>query len=112
MLLDRYQKPRLTYLPFDYRKPCHQLATPEPLSLICPDRIATLQFSVSLPQRAFSSGFVCVTLVVEQHRQLEPCDLLVGELRPLILRHGSQTGWQVDRADGAVGLVDMLPARS
>lgn len=91
---------------------CRPLPTPEPLSLVCPHRVATFEFAVLAPQRPPASGFVRAAPIVDKHRQLDPRDVLVGELPTLILRQRCEAGRQMGCADGAVGFVDMLPARS
>jgi hypothetical protein len=73
--------------------------------------MAPFEFAVLIPLRLFASGLVCAAAIVEQHCQLEPGDLLVRELRALILGRRDKAARRMRRPDGAVGLVDMLPAR-
>jgi len=84
------------------------IISPHPMSF----GASSLPQAKSVPQRPPASGFVLAASIVEKHRQLDPRDVLVGELPTLIPRQRCEAGRQMGCADGAVGFVDMLPARS
>jgi hypothetical protein len=80
------------------------------LSGIDPDSIPAFKLLMNLPLRSARSSFLSAPLL-QHDRQFEPGQFAVGVLGSLFLRGGDKARWPVGGPHGAVGLVDMLPAR-
>lgn len=59
---------------------------PEAFSFIGAYGIATLQRAILIPQGSFAVSVLGLALLIKQYGELQSRDLLVGELRALILR--------------------------